>query len=141
MFEFVVLGVLLEGRHWNAVVELSAEGVHCVVDDDDVFEGHIFENSQIFYVNVVCCLDARVTVVPVLDQFACWVYIVENGIRIFVIRSRKNAHFKVFVRKFQNVFAEWPNVETCLQNFAFRCGHIQKNIGFLNCIFMANTVR
>ena len=45
VFEFMVIRVLLERRDWHAIVQLESEGVNCIVHQQDVFEGDIFENS------------------------------------------------------------------------------------------------
>lgn len=67
MLEFVIFGVLLEGRHRNAIVKLSAERVHCIIHNNDVFERDILENGQIFNVHIVSRLNARVSVIPMLN--------------------------------------------------------------------------
>ena len=76
MLKFIIFRVLFEGCYRYTIIQLRTEGVNRVVDDQDIFKGHILEDAQIFYVHVVSGLDTRFAVEPVLDELAGWVYVV-----------------------------------------------------------------
>ena len=76
MLEFIIFRILLKGSDRYTIIQLRWKWVNCVVNDQDVFKGHIFENSQIFYVDVVGGLDAWFTVEPMLNELTSRIYII-----------------------------------------------------------------
>lgn len=85
VLELCVFGVFFKGRDWDAVVQLNAKGVHCVIHDDDVLQRNVAEDAQVFHVHVVCCLDTALAVEPVLDQRPVRVDVVQYGICVLFI--------------------------------------------------------
>ena len=82
MFKLFIIRILFKRCYWDAVVQLFAERVDCIVDYNYVTERHVPEDAEVFDVDVVCGLDALVSVEAVLDQITRWVDIVEDSVSV-----------------------------------------------------------
>ena len=88
---------MVKRNYGNAVVYLVCKGVHRVVNDHHVFHPSIRNNAQILYVVPLWCLNAVLPVKPILKEFVFRIDIVENGIRIGLVRRCKHNYLERFV--------------------------------------------
>jgi hypothetical protein len=65
-YELLIFAIVLKRRDGNPVSELGTKGKNSVVHDNHVLKFSILENSQVFYVHVICRLDTVIAVYTML---------------------------------------------------------------------------
>ena len=99
--EFLVCFVLFKRSNGDSVAQLDSEAVHGVVDQEHVFHIHVFENSQVFYINIVCGLNAAFSVKSVLEVNSFWVNIVEDNVCVPFVARCENRNFINFINRLE----------------------------------------
>ena len=82
MHQFLVCLVFIERNDWDAIVQLIAEGVHCVVDYDHILEISVGDDPQILDIDTLIGSDAVVSVETILNKLPLRVKVIKYNIRI-----------------------------------------------------------
>jgi len=88
--KFLVVPLVREGTNWDAVCELERERDDRVVHNHDVFQITILDDTQVFYVDAWCCLDAMLSVEAMSDDLTFLIDEVKNCISIPLFTGCKN---------------------------------------------------
>jgi hypothetical protein len=131
MHKLYILHILFTRCNRNPIIQLLTKGADCIINEYDVGEGNISEDAQIFDVNVVCRLDALVSVEPMLAQSAVGVQIVQYRVRIARVARSEHAHLVVPIGNFEDFPNVGPDVEPGIQKFARGGRHLQNTSGSL----------
>lgn len=113
-----VFFVIFERSDGNPVRKLRAERVNSIVNDDHVLHLPVFEYSQIFDINIVCRLDAVVSVHTVLDQGLVRVYMVQDHVRVPTMTCCEDNNFEVLIYHFQAFARVGADIEAGSVGFA-----------------------
>ena len=117
MQQLFILFVVVERDDGDAVLELVAERVHCVVHDHDVFEPPVgLEYAQVLHVDAVTRPDAALSVESLREYLPFGVEQVQHHIRVGTVTGREHHHLEQFTRSLQAV----QGVRTDVQA---RCGY------------------
>jgi hypothetical protein len=84
--------VSVVGLNWDSIVELESERDNRVIHKDDVFLFSVHDHSQILNVEHILAFNAMLPIEPMLDESTI-VYLIQNGIGIFLLSCRKNCDF------------------------------------------------
>ena len=68
MHQFLVRFVVVERNDRDAIVQLVAERIHCIVYDDHVFQVSIRNDSEVFNIYSLLCSNTVISIEPILYQ-------------------------------------------------------------------------
>jgi hypothetical protein len=97
VLQLLVTLVIVEGYYRDTIVQLVPEGVHSVVDDDQVLELSVLDDAQVLDVDALLCTDAVVPVQPILNQLVLGVEQVQHHIRVCLVRGSEHYYLVAFV--------------------------------------------
>ena len=87
--------VIVERQNGYSVVELEAEGIHRVIDYNDILKVSIFDYPQVFNVHAFFRLHARISVNSVLNEFVVRVKEVKDHVGVSLVRRSEDHHLEV----------------------------------------------
>lgn len=117
VLELLIVRIFLKRGNRDTIVQLLAERVHGVVDEQNVFQLNVLENSQVFDVLTTLRLDASVSVKAMLDELASRVQVVDNCVCVLWRARREHTHFVALVRGYEKIAALRPDVEADVWDF------------------------
>lgn len=95
--EFYIFLIIFKRRDRNSICELSTKRVYSIINYYGIFEWAVSQYSQIFDINIICRLNAMISIQPMLKVNSLRINIVKNYISIPLMTSSKNYNLKVLV--------------------------------------------
>ena len=127
MHQFLVCLVLIERNDWDAIVQLIAEGVHCVVDYDHILEISVGDDPQILDIDTLIGFDAVVSVETILNKLPLRVKVIKYNIRIGFVTGCENYNLVGFVGLLETFQSVRSDVDSSSYCFTIR----ESNLDFL----------
>lgn len=66
MHQFLISLIVVEGDYWDSIVQLVAEGVNSVINDNEVLEVSVDYDPQVLYIDALLCPYAVLSVESIL---------------------------------------------------------------------------
>ena len=88
----MVLRIVEVRDYGDAVVELKAERVYGIINQDHIFQISISNDSEILDENAFFCLKAMISVEPELDKSSVWVDQINDCICVLLMTRREHPH-------------------------------------------------
>ena len=107
---FFIAGVIVEGNYRDSIVDLEGEAVHRIINDDHILKSSIANDSEILNVKSLLGENTVLSVHSELDKLSVRINIVENCVRICLVRSCEHHHLEMFVCFFQALHHVRPYV-------------------------------
>jgi len=98
-----------EGQDRDPIVDLEGEGEHRVVHQDQILQVPVCDHPQVLDEAVVS-LHTLVSVEPVLDELLLWVQVVQNSVRVLLVRGSEHHHLVGLVRLLQTLVQVRPHI-------------------------------
>ena len=117
VLKLLIVRILLKRSNRDTIIQLLAERVHGVVDEQNVFQLNVLENTQVFDVFTTFRLNASVSVEAMLDELASRVQVVDNRVCVLWRACREHAHFEALVCGYEKIAALRPDVEADVWDF------------------------
>lgn len=111
--KLLVVLVIMPGNDGDSVVQLVAEGVSGVIDNDDVLNSSVAQDPEVLDEHPV---DHKTvfSVKPVVDELAGRVQVVQHDVSVAPVRSSEDNHLKTLVRLPQALTRVRPDINPCV---------------------------
>src|SRR5690606_21638304 len=111
------ISVVVVGDDRDTVVQLEAEGVNSIIYNYHILEGSVLYNAQVFDVDAILCLKARVPIEAMLDQLMSRVKVVQYDISVELMTCSEDHYLILFVCLSQALYSVWADIDSCLYDF------------------------
>ena len=117
--KLLVVLVIMPGNDGDSVVQLVAEGVSGVIDNDDVLNSSVAQDPEVLDEHPV---DHKTvfSVKPVVDELAGRVQVVQHDVSVAPVRSSEDNHLKTLVRLPQALTRVRPDINPCVHELPGR---------------------
>jgi hypothetical protein len=82
--------------HWDAIGQISSKRIYVVVNKQNFCQVQALKNSQVLHIERFLPMShfaAVLTEIPVLNESASWVKLVDDWVRVPVVTSCEHSHF------------------------------------------------
>ena len=135
MVQLLVILIIIVRDYGDPIFKLEAKGVDSIVNNNQILEINVGENSEILNVDILGSAVARVTVKSKVKQFVVWVKKVQDRVSVGLVGSCEHNHLKFFSCCFDTFKDKRSNVDSSLYNLVFKL-----NINHMLRLFHINVV-
>ena len=139
MQELSVSWVLFERSDWDAIINLIAKRINCVINNQYVLKLYVLENSKVLYINVLMKYAVR-SKESMLDQISFWIKVINNNICVLFIACSKNCNFEVLICSLKHLLCIRPNVKSYTAYNSSRISYIKKYVWGSFWLWLADTM-
>ena len=98
MQHLFITWIVIKVNNGNAIFQLESKRVNRVVYQHNVFQVALVEDPHVFNVEVwVTSTNTTWTVIPGLNQLACGINVINDGVSVFLFGSCEYDDLEVFV--------------------------------------------